>query len=120
MLLQGIRVLDLSHTLAGPFASMIFSDLGAEVVKVEAFHGDETRTWAPFVGGESAYFMSINRGRRSIAVNLRDERGRRIVYELAKNSHILLENFRPGVAEKLGVDYEAIVKGESADNICEY
>jgi len=110
MLLQGIRVLDLSHTLAGPFASMIFSDLGAEVVKVEAFHGDETRTWAPFVGGESAYFMSINRGRRSIAVNLRDERGRRIVYELAKNSHILLENFRPGVAEKLGVDYEAIVK----------
>jgi formyl-CoA transferase len=110
MLLKGIRVLDLSHTLAGPIATMIMADLGAEVIKVEPLQGDETRTWAPFVGGESAYFMSINRGKRSLAVNLKDERGRRIVYELAKRSHILVENYRSGVPEKLGVDYESIVK----------
>ncbi len=110
MLLRGVRVLDLSHTLAGPFATMILADLGAEVIKVESPQGDETRTWAPFVNGESAYYISINRGKRSIAINLKDERGRRIVYELSKRSQILIENFRPGVAEKLGVNYEEILK----------
>lgn len=110
MLLRGVRVLDLSHTLAGPFATMILADLGAEVIKVESPQGDETRTWAPFVNGESAYYISINRGKRSIAINLKDERGRKIVYELSKRSQILIENFRPGVAEKLGVNYEEILK----------
>ena len=110
MLLRGVRVLDLSHTLAGPFATMILADLGAEVIKVESPQGDETRTWAPFVKGESAYYISINRGKRSIAINLKDERGRKIVYELSKRSQILIENFRPGVAEKLGVNYEEILK----------
>ena len=109
-MLRGIRVLDLSHTLAGPFATMILADLGAEVVKVEPIQGDETRTWAPFINGESAYYMSINRGKKSIAVNLKDERGRRVVYELAKRSHVLVENFRPGVPEKLGVNYEKILE----------
>jgi formyl-CoA transferase len=89
---------------------MILADLGAEVIKVESPQGDETRTWAPFVNGESAYYISINRGKRSIAINLKDERGRRIVYELSKRSQILIENFRPGVAEKLGVNYEEILK----------
>jgi formyl-CoA transferase len=110
MMLRGVRVLDLSHTLAGPFATMILADLGAEVIKVEPLQGDETRTWAPFINGESAYYMSINRGKKSIAVNLKDERGRRVIYELAKRSHILIENFRPGVPEKLGVNYEEILK----------
>lgn len=110
MMLRGIRVLDLSHTLAGPFATMILADLGADVIKVESPQGDETRTWAPFIRGESAYYMSINRGKRSIVVNLKDERGRKIVYELAKKSHILIENFRPGVSEKLGVNYEKILE----------
>jgi formyl-CoA transferase len=89
---------------------MILADLGAEVIKVESPQGDETRTWAPFVNGESAYYISINRGKRSIAINLKDERGRKIVYELSKRSQILIENFRPGVAEKLGVNYEEILK----------
>ncbi|MEM2014559.1 MAG: CoA transferase, partial [Desulfurococcaceae archaeon] len=110
MLLNGIRVLDLSHTLAGPFATMILADLGANVIKVEPIHGDETRSWAPFVNEESAYYLSINRGKRSIAVNLKDERGREIVYRLASRSHMFFENFRPGVPEKLGVDYETISK----------
>jgi crotonobetainyl-CoA:carnitine CoA-transferase CaiB-like acyl-CoA transferase len=101
--LEGVRVLDLSHTLAGPFATMLLADLGADVVKVEPPGGDETRTWSPHVGGESAYFMSANRGKRSIAVNLRDPRGREIVYKLAARSDIVIENYRPGVREKLGV-----------------
>lgn len=113
MLLKDIRVLDLSHTLAGPFATMILADLGAEVIKVEPLHGDETRSWAPFVNGESAYYLSINRGKKSIAVNLKDERGREIVYKLASRSHILIENFRPGVPEKLGIDYDTILRYNS-------
>lgn len=110
MLLRGIRVLDLSHTLAGPIATMILADLGAEVVKVEAPHGDETRSWAPFVNGESAYYMSINRGKKSIVVNLKSEKGREIIYKLAVRLHIVIENFKPGTPEKLGVDYESLVK----------
>ncbi len=101
--LEGVRVLDLSHTLAGPFATMLLADLGAEVIKVEAPVGDETRSWAPHVNGESAYFMSANRGKRSIAVNLKDPRGREVVYRLAERSDLVIENYRPGVREKLGV-----------------
>ena len=106
--LRGVRVLDLSHTLAGPFATMVLADLGAEVVKIEPPGGDETRSWAPFVDGESAYFMSINRGKKSVVVNLKDPRGREIIYRLARRSHVVIENFRPGVAERLGVDYSTI------------
>ncbi len=108
--MEGVRVLDLSHTLAGPFATMVLADLGAEVIKVEPPTGDETRTWAPFVNGESAYFLSINRGKKSIAINLKDERGREIVYRLAERSHIVFENYRPGVREKLGVDPNSMFK----------
>lgn len=110
MLLKGIRVVDLSHTLAGPFATMILSDLGAEIVKIEALHGDETRSWAPFIQGESVYYMSINRGKRSIAVNLKTDKGKSIVYELVKRSHVVIENFKPGTPEKLGVDYDSLLK----------
>ncbi len=108
--LQGIRVLDLSHTLAGPFATMVLADLGAEVIKVEPPGGDETRTWAPFVDGESAYFMSTNRGKKSIVVNLKKPEGREVVYRLAAKSHIVFENYRPGVREKLGVDPDTLFK----------
>jgi len=102
--LNGIRVLDLSHTLAGPFASMILSDLGAEVIKIESPQGDETRQWAPFVKGVSAYYLSINRGKKSVAIDLRSEKGREIIYRLVERTDVVLENFRPGVREKLGVD----------------
>jgi formyl-CoA transferase len=105
-----LRILDLSHTLAGPIATMIMADLGADVVKVESPSGDETRSWAPFVNGESAYYMSINRGKRSIVVNLKNEKGREIVYKLAGRSHVVVENFKPGTAEKLGVDYNSLLK----------
>ncbi len=110
MFLKGLKILDLSHTLAGPMATMIMSDLGAEVIKVESPVGDETRSWAPHVDGESAYFMSINRGKKSIVLNLKDPRGREILYKLVKECDIVIENYRPGVPEKLGVDYNTLIK----------
>jgi len=108
--LRGLRVLDLSRVLAGPFCTMILGDLGAEVIKVEApRQGDDTRQWGPpFIGGESAYFLSVNRNKRSIALNLKNSKARQIVLELAKLSDIVIENFRPGVAEELGVGYETL------------
>ncbi len=108
--LEGIRVLDLSHTLAGPFATMVLADLGAEVIKVESPSGDETRQWAPFIDGVSAYYLSINRGKKSIAVDLSKEEGRRIIYRLVKESDIVFENYRPGVREKLGVDPDTLFR----------
>jgi len=109
-ILKGLRILDLSHTLAGPMATMILADLGAEVVKVESPVGDETRSWAPFVNGESAYFLSINRGKKSIVVNLKKPKGREIIYRLVRSADIVIENYRPGVREKLGVDYETLLR----------
>ncbi len=106
--LDGIRILDLSHTLAGPFATMLLSDLGARVIKVESPAGDETRSWAPHVNGFSAYFASINRGKESVVINLKREEGRNVLYRLVKDTHVIIENFRPGVREKLGVDPETI------------
>ncbi|MEM4717530.1 MAG: CaiB/BaiF CoA-transferase family protein [Desulfurococcaceae archaeon] len=110
MLLKGIRVVDLSHTLAGPIATMILADLGADVIKIEAPHGDETRSWAPFIHGESAYYMSINRGKRSVVLDLKSEKGREVLHRLLKRSHIIVENFKPGTPERLGVDYESILR----------
>ncbi len=108
-LLKGLRILDLSHTLAGPMATMILADLGADVVKVESPFGDETRGWAPFVDSESAYFLSINRGKKSIVLNLKDPRGREILYKLVERVDVVIENYRPGVRERLGVDYETLL-----------
>ncbi|MDW7973906.1 MAG: CoA transferase [Sulfolobales archaeon] len=110
LLLRGVRVLDLSRSLAGPIATLLLGDLGAEIIKVEALEGDETRQWAPFVGSESVYFLSINRNKKSVAVDLRTEEGREIVRRLARRSDVVIENFRLGVAERLGVDYESLRK----------
>lgn len=110
--LEGIRVLDVSRVLAGPFCTMILGDLGAEVIKVEEpLRGDETRSWGPpFINGESAYYLSINRNKKSITVNLKRKEGVEIIYKLAEKSDVFIENFRPGVAERLGIDYETISK----------
>ncbi|MBO8141294.1 MAG: CoA transferase [Firmicutes bacterium] len=108
--LAGIRVLDMSRVLAGPFATQILADLGAEVIKVEdPARGDETRAWGPpFAGSESAYFLSVNRGKRSVAVNLKTEAGRQIVRELAGVSDVLIENLKPGDMARYGLDYETL------------
>ena len=110
--LESVRVLDLTRVLAGPFSSMILGDLGAEIIKIEApGSGDDTRQWGPpFIEGESAYFLSINRGKRSITLDLKTAEGRQIIYELAKKCDVLIENFRPGVTERLKVDYPSIAR----------
>jgi len=109
-LLEGIRVLDVSRVLTGPYCSLMLADLGADVVKIEMpGTGDDTRAWGPpFLGGESAYFLSINRNKRSITVNLKAPEGRQILLDLAARSDVFLENFAPGVADRLGLGYEAV------------
>ncbi len=109
-LLEGIRVLDISRVLTGPYCSMMLADLGADVIKIEMpGRGDDTRAWGPpFLGGESAYFLSINRNKRSVTVDLKSEEGRKIVLALAAKSDVLLENFAPGVADRLGLGYAAV------------
>src|SRR5256885_7735816 len=104
--LEGIRVLDLSRVLAGPYCTMLLADLGADVVKVERpGEGDETRTWGPpFVGGEAAYYLSVNRNKRSVAIDLKDPDGRAIALELCSRADVVIENFRPGGAQRLGLD----------------
>lgn len=110
--LEGIRVLDLSRILAGPYCSMLLADMGAEVIKVERpSKGDDTRAFGPpFIEGESAYFLSINRGKKSITVNFKKDEGREIIYRLIKKSDILLENFRPGTLDKIGLGYKDVEK----------
>ena len=105
--LKGLRVLDLTRILAGPYAGMILRDLGAEVIKIEQpVVGDEARGIGPFKNNFSLYFMSINRGKKSLTLNLKSQSGKDIFVNLVKKSDILLENFRPGAMKKLGLDYE--------------
>lgn len=107
--LQNIRVLDLSRVLAGPYCTMVLGDLGAEVIKVEPPEGDETRGWGPpFAEGESAYYLCVNRNKRSMVVNLKTDEGREILRELAMQSDVLVENFRPGTLKKFGLDFETL------------
>jgi CoA:oxalate CoA-transferase len=107
--LSRLLVLDLTQFLAGPYAGQIFGDLGARVIKIEPVGGEMARTIAPhFVKGESAYFLAVNRNKESLAVDLKHARGRSIVLDLAKGADIVLEAFRPGVAARLGLGYEAL------------
>ncbi len=107
--LEGVRVLDMTWALAGPFCSMILSDLGAEVIKVENPEGGDTaRKNFPFIEGISSYFLSVNRGKKSITVNLQHPRGKELILNLAQKSDVLVENFRPGVMDRLGLGYSAL------------
>lgn len=107
--LEGIRVVELSRHLAGPFAAMTLGDLGAEVVKVEVpGRGDDTRGYLPQWNGESCYFMSANRNKRGITVNLQSAEGQEIIRRLVAESDVLVENFRPGAMERWGLGYESL------------
>jgi crotonobetainyl-CoA:carnitine CoA-transferase CaiB-like acyl-CoA transferase len=101
--LDGVRVLDFSRVLAGPFCTMLLGDMGAEVLKVEdPQHGDDTRGWAPFVDGWSTYFVTVNRNKKSVALDLKSADGRALVEQLVRSADVLVENFRPGTLERLG------------------
>ena len=105
--LSGVRVLDLSRVLAGPYATMMLGDMGADVLKVESPAGDDTRAWGPpYFQGQSTYFLSVNRNKRTLVADLREPADRERVRELAASADIVVENFRPGVAERLGVGYD--------------
>lgn len=109
--LAGLRVLDLTWVLAGPYASMILADLGADVIKVERPpHGDVARTTGPFVADESVYFQSINRGKRSIAIDLRSEAGKALFLDLVAAVDVVMENFTAGTMDRLGLGYEALAE----------
>lgn len=107
--LEGIVVVDLTHVLAGPFCSTVLADLGARVIKVERpGHGDDTRAFPPFVAGESAYFAGLNHGKESIALDLKAQDDRAIFEDLVARADVLLENYRPGVMDRLGFGWEAL------------
>ncbi|HLF84942.1 MAG TPA: CoA transferase [Blastocatellia bacterium] len=108
--LKGIRVLDLSRMLPGPYCSMMLADLGAEVIKVEELSGDPTRRSPPMIEGQSAPFAQVNRNKKSIAIDLKQPAGRDVFMKLASTADCVLEQFRPGVVDRLGIDYETIAE----------
>ena len=107
-LLTGIKVLDLTQLMAGPYCAQLLADLGADVIKVESPEGDISRTLPPFVNGESAYYRAMNRNKRGIVVDLTEPSGREALHRLLETADVLVENFRPGIPEKLGIDYETV------------
>jgi crotonobetainyl-CoA:carnitine CoA-transferase CaiB-like acyl-CoA transferase len=104
--LSGIVVLDLTWVYSGPYATLLLSDLGAEVIKIEGAGGDYARSFPPFENGASGYFYSLNRGKKSISINLKTEAGRNLFLRLAEKADVVAENFVPGVTERLGIGYE--------------
>ena len=110
--LSGVRVADFSRVLAGPHATMILADLGADVIKIESPEGDGTRQWSPPVNavGQSTYFAGVNRGKRSVALDLRSPEGLERARELAATADVVIENFKPGTMEKFGLGYEAVAE----------
>ncbi len=107
--LDGVLVADFSRVLAGPYATMLMADMGAQVIKVESPGGDETRTWTPPVRGEtSTYYLGINRGKRSVALDLREEEDAELARELARRADVVIQNFRPGGLARYGLDAESV------------
>jgi len=118
--LSGIRILDLTLIMAGPYCTLILGDLGAEVIKIEKPEvGEGSRGMPPyFVEGESAYFMAMNRNKKSMTLDLKSEKGKEIFYELTKKADVVIDNFRPGTVEKLGIDFDNLKKINPAIICC--
>ncbi len=118
-MLDGIRVLDLTRMLAGPYATMLLADLGAEVIKVEPPEGDEIRRMGPpFVNGESAYFLAINRNKKSVSIDLRSPQGVAVFHRLAAKADVVIDNFRPGVMARLGIGHDRLRELSPALVLC--
>jgi crotonobetainyl-CoA:carnitine CoA-transferase CaiB-like acyl-CoA transferase len=109
--LDGVTVVDLSRILAGPYCTMMLGDLGAEILKVEPPRGDDCRHWGPpFIDGESAYFLAVNRNKKSLCLNLKTDEGKKLLARLLEGADVLIENFRPGAMDRLGFGYEELSK----------
>jgi len=107
--LEGIKVLDLSRVLAGPYCTMIMADYGAEIIKVEMPEtGDDSRSFGPYRNGDSMYYANINRGKKSMTLNMKHPEAKKIIFELVKQVDVIVENFRPGTMEKLGLGYDVL------------
>ena len=106
--LSGVRILDCTRNVAGPVSTMLAAEMGADVIKVEPPGGDEMRQWPPFVDGESVYFVSCNRGKRSISLDLKSDEGRDVFERLLATADILVENYRPGTLERMGLGWERV------------
>ena len=107
--LKGMKVVDLSQVIAGPYCTMVLADMGADVIKVEKFpNGDDTRSMGPYINEESYMYMMVNRNKRGICLNLKTDKGLEVLYKLIKETDVLIENYRPGVTKKLGIDYETL------------
>ena len=107
--LEGLKVLDISQIMAGPYCTMVLGDMGADVTKIEKVKGgDDSRQMGPYVNDESTCFVQINRNKKSVAINLKDEEGLRLFYTLAEKADVIVENYRPGVTQSLKVDYDTI------------
>src|SRR5215216_4182970 len=108
--LDGLTIVDLTRVLSGPYCTMLLADMGARVIKVEQpGRGDDTRAWGPpFVGVESAYFLSINRNKESVTLDFKTSDGRHLLEQLIGRADVVVENFRPGALQRLGFDYAAL------------
>lgn len=107
--LNGMKVVDLSQVLAGPYCTMVLADMGADVIKVEKFpNGDDTRSMGPYINEESYMYMMVNRNKRGICLNLKTDKGLEVLYKLIKEADVFIENYRPGVTKKLGIDYDTL------------
>lgn len=107
--LEGIRILDMTRVLAGPYCTLLLGDLGAEIIKIEVpGQGDDSRKFPPFIGRESAYFMNLNRSKQSLTLNLKATEGKAVFRDLVRCADVLIENFRPGTLDDLGVGYEVL------------
>src|ERR1044072_8117292 len=118
--LAGLRVLDLTRVVSGPFATMQLGDVGADIAKIkQPGAGDESRAFGPpFLGGESAYFLSINRNKRGCAIDLKSDAGKDVLRRLAAIADVIVENFRPGTLERLGFGYETLARDNSRLILC--
>ncbi len=107
--LEGLVVLDLSRVLAGPYTAMMLGDFGADIIKIEPPQvGDDSRAFGPFIGKESAYYMSLNRNKRSMTLNLKEQAARDLFKAMVKKADVVLENYRPGTMEKFGLGYDEL------------
>ncbi len=106
--LDGLRVIDLTRVVAGPFCTMMLGDMGAEVLKIEEpRHGDDSRGWAPFIEGTGSFYLALNRSKKSVALDLKAPDGAAALRRLIETADVLIENFRPGSLAELGFDYDA-------------